>query len=88
MAKAIMATEDSPKGQSTNIVARKYQAIGQFYRDIKAEMKRVTWPTREEVYQTTAVTVLVVVFFGYFLWGTNWALSHLIKSLMNLVQFL
>jgi len=55
-----MAAEESPRGPSTNIVARKIQATRQFYRDVKLEMKRVTWPTREEVVQTTAVTILVV----------------------------
>jgi preprotein translocase SecE subunit len=86
MAKAIMAAEEGPRGPSTNIVARKIQATRQFYRDIKLEMKRVTWPTREEVVQTTAVTILVVCFFGYFLWGTNWALSKLVNLLINFLS--
>lgn len=86
MEKVITAAEESPKGSSTNLVARKIQAIGQFYRDVKAEMKRVTWPTREEVYQTTIVTVLVVIFFGYFLWAMNEVLAYLVRALIDFLS--
>ena len=81
MARALEEAGESPRKQSANVVVRKVQGTRQFYRDVKSEMKRVTWPTREEVYQTTIVTIIVVWFFGYFLWGANWALSHLVNKL-------
>lgn len=37
-----------------------------FLRDVKAEMKRVTWPTRPEVLRWTGVVVVALVFFGVF----------------------
>jgi preprotein translocase subunit SecE len=86
MAKALEGAGESPRKLSSNIVARKFQAMGQFYRDVRLEMKRVTWPTREEVYQTTVVTVIVVLFFGYFLSGTNQLLAYLVKSLMDFLS--
>lgn len=67
---------------SANFITRRTQAIRQFYRDVKLEMKRVTWPARQEVYATTMVTVFVVFFFGFFLFGTNWVLSYLVKELV------
>ena len=38
----------------------------QFLRDVKAEMKRVTWPTREDVGRWTGVVVGALVFFGVY----------------------
>ena len=38
-------------------------------------MKRVTWPSRREVYATTVVVILVSVFFGIYLWSVDLALS-------------
>ena len=38
-------------------------------------MRRVTWPSRREVYATTFVVILTSVFFGVYLWGVDLALS-------------
>ena len=38
----------------------------QFLKDVRAEMKRVTWPTRQDVQQWTAVVVGALVFFGVY----------------------
>jgi preprotein translocase subunit SecE len=40
----------------------------EFLRDTRAEMKKVSWPTRPEVVGTTAVVIGAVVFFGVYLW--------------------
>jgi preprotein translocase subunit SecE len=86
MARVLEEAGESSRRQMTNAVTRKFQAIGQFYRDVKLEMKRVTWPTREEVYQTTIVTIIVVCFFGYFLWGTNRLLAYLVRQLIDFLS--
>ena len=39
-----------------------------FLTEVRNEMKRVTWPSRREVYATTLVVILVSVFFGVYLW--------------------
>jgi preprotein translocase subunit SecE len=38
----------------------------QFFRDIRAELKRVTWPTRKDVLQWSGVVVGALIFFGVF----------------------
>ena len=38
----------------------------QFLRDVKAEMKRVTWPTRTDVIRWSGVVVGALVFFGVY----------------------
>lgn len=38
-----------------------------FYGDVKTELKKVTWPSKKEVYGTTLVVIVTVVFFGLYL---------------------
>ncbi|HLG13117.1 MAG TPA: preprotein translocase subunit SecE [Blastocatellia bacterium] len=45
--------------------------IREFYHSIKLEMARTTWPTRTEVWSTTLVVLIAVVFFGFYLWGVD-----------------
>ena len=46
-----------------------------FFVEVRNEMRRVTWPSRKEVYATTVVVILTSAFFGLYLWGLDVALS-------------
>jgi preprotein translocase subunit SecE len=46
-----------------------------FLVEVRNEMRRVTWPSRREVYATTLVVILTSAFFGLYLWGIDLALS-------------
>jgi len=54
--------------------------IRQFFRDVMLEMKKVSWPSRTEVVNTTLVVVVVLMFFAFFLFGTDLALSYLVRG--------
>ena len=43
-----------------------------FLTEVRNEMRRVTWPSRKEVYATTVVVILTSAFFGMYLWGSTW----------------
>ena len=56
------------------VVARPKQwwlSTREFFRDTNAEMKKVTWPTKNEVVGTTAVVIVATVIFALFLWGCD-----------------
>ena len=46
-----------------------------FVTEVRNELKRVTWPSRKEVYATTIVVILTSVFFGVYLWGVDLILT-------------
>jgi preprotein translocase subunit SecE len=60
------------------------QSAKQFYSDVRSEMKKVSWPARQEVFGTTIVVVVAVFFFGLYLglidyllsMGLNWVLAY------------
>ena len=37
-----------------------------FLKEVKAELKRVTWPSRSDVLRWTGVVVIALIFFGLF----------------------
>ena len=39
----------------------------EFYQDVRSEMKKVSWPSRQEIIGTTVVVVGAVFFFGIYL---------------------
>ena len=45
------------------------------FKEAKAEIRKVVWPTRQETAQTTLIVTLVVLVVGLFLWGLDSLLS-------------
>ena len=50
-----------------------------FLTEVRNEMRRVTWPSRKEVYATTLVVILVSVFFAAYLGFVDWVLGHAVQ---------
>jgi preprotein translocase SecE subunit len=47
-----------------------------FLQEVRSELKKVTWPSRKEVYSTTLVVIATSIFFGFYLWGLDIVLSR------------
>jgi len=58
-----------------------FARTGQFIRDTRAEMRRVSWPTANEVKNTTIITLIAVVFFALYLFGIDRVWAYLIDHL-------
>jgi preprotein translocase subunit SecE len=52
-----------------------------FLREVRAELKKVTWPKQKEVYGTTIVVVITCVVFGFFLWAVDIVMSRVVTWL-------
>ena len=60
--------------------------IIQFLHDVRAEMKRVSWPTLQHVQHQTIITVIAVIFFAVYLFLVDQALANLITGLDWLIE--
>jgi len=56
---------------------------GEFLGQVKAELQKVTWPTRKETYGTTLVVIVLVLMVAVYLWVVDTALSTLIRTLLK-----
>ena len=54
-----------------------------FLTNVRDEMKRVTWPSRKEVYATTVVVILTSIFFGLYLFGVDLLLSAAMQQIFQ-----
>lgn len=57
--------------------------VGEFLQQVKAELQKVTWPTRKETYGSTMVVIVLVLMVAVFLWVVDSALSAMIRTLLN-----
>lgn len=54
-----------------------------YFEDLQGEMRRVTWPTKKQVYATTAVVILTVFAFALYFWLIDLLLGRGITRLFE-----
>jgi preprotein translocase subunit SecE len=57
--------------------------VAEFLQQVKAELQKVTWPTRKETYGSTMVVIVLVLMVAVFLWVVDSGLSAMIQALLN-----
>ncbi|MFQ6109612.1 MAG: preprotein translocase subunit SecE [Candidatus Aminicenantales bacterium] len=67
-------------GQKT----RWYKRIIPFLKEVRSEIKKVTWPSRNEVYNTTIVVILATIFFGFYLFFMDIIFSWVVAQIKSL----
>ena len=59
------------KKNTTPAASRQQQAGGDFVRGVFTELRRVTWPTRNEWVSATVLTLGLVIGVGLITWGLD-----------------
>lgn len=54
-----------------------------FYGEVRSEMRKVSWPNRQEVFSTTLIVIAAVLFFGAYLGVVDVALHAGINKLLT-----
>ena len=61
---------------------RKVRELKTFFSEVKTELKKVTWPSKKEVYATTLVVIVTTVFFGFYLYGLDILISQIFTRIL------
>jgi preprotein translocase subunit SecE len=69
--------------ESQNAVVGWFSRARRFVTEARAELGRVTWPTRREVWATTIVVILVSTMFGLYLYAVDLTLNVMLDSLLR-----
>ena len=56
-----------------------------FLGEVRGELDKVTWPTRDEVRGTTIIVLITVFFFGFYLYGLDIVMSYISAFITNLI---
>jgi preprotein translocase subunit SecE len=85
--KAAPAKRSSKAGQAKQRAqARSGQKQGfsmaRFMRDVRVELSKVTWPTRNELLVSTVVVLVAVAIAGAYTGALDWAFAHAMQLIL------
>lgn len=55
-----------------------------FIRDVRAEMNKVTWPTRRETTISTAMVLILTIIAALFFLLVDWSVSSLVQLFLGM----
>ncbi|MGL4821022.1 MAG: preprotein translocase subunit SecE [Bacilli bacterium] len=56
-----------------------FAKLGQFFKNLRSEMRKVSWPKRQELVNSTLVVLGTVIVFGVFFFAVDLGISEVIK---------
>lgn len=62
------------------------QRIKKWYRGMVAELKKVVWPTKEQVLKNSGIVLLCILIVGVFIWVFDWAGNTIVQWLINITH--
>ena len=71
-----------PETTTTNEVGTVEKVTG-FIKESKAELQKVTWPTRQELFMNTIVVLIAVVLVAVSIWIADTVFSILIRTILR-----
>ncbi len=78
-AKQTKDLERNPEGGVTG----KFAALSEYFEESKAELKKVTWPTKKEARMTSLAVLILVVVMSLFLGVVDLGLTKLVELILT-----
>ncbi len=54
-----------------------------FIKEVQTELKKTTWPTKEEALRLTYVVIAIIVVIGFYMAGLDWLFNNVINRFMH-----
>ena len=74
------------EGKKKNIFARIWGSIARYFRELRSELKKVSWPTPKQVLKNTLIVAICVLVVGVFIWLFDFVARVGMDALINLVN--
>lgn len=58
--------------------------VGRFFRELRAELKKVAWPSRADTIKKTGIVIVCVIVVGIIVWIFDGIASAVIDALLSL----
>ena len=69
-----------------NWFARAWSGICKYFRELRSELKKVTWPTAQQTLKNTLIVAACVLVVGVFIWLFDFVAQVGIDALINLAN--
>ncbi|MCE5284385.1 MAG: preprotein translocase subunit SecE [Pelosinus sp.] len=57
--------------------------VKKFVREVKAELKKVSWPNRQELVSYTGIVFVATILVAFMISGVDWFFSNLLHLIIN-----
>ena len=71
------------KEKKANWLKRALGAIAKYFRELKSELKKVVWPTPQQVLKNALIVVCCVIAVGIFIWLFDFVAQFGITALIS-----
>ncbi len=80
---AAMSTPASSGQVAAPSPPKKKVTIGQFFREVQAEGRKITWTSRKETWITSVMVAIMVVMASIFFLSVDWGINSLITLFLQ-----
>jgi preprotein translocase subunit SecE len=63
-----------------------FKRMGAYLRDVRGEMKKVTWPSKNDMIKTTVAVIIISLFFGIYLFGVDFIFTRIFRQIGSIFQ--
>lgn len=57
------------------------EKIIKFFEDVVKEMKKVTWPTKDELFESTKIVIVACIILAAFTYGIDMLINQVMKGI-------
>jgi len=61
-----------------------FEKITNFFKGVRGELARVTWPSRAEVISLTGLILIVVIILTIYIWGVDTVVQGLLRVFIQI----
>ena len=61
-----------------------FKRVGKWFREMKSELRKVVWPTRQQLGKNTAISLVVMVASSLVIWGFDTLSTKLVQIIIKL----
>ena len=62
-----------------------FQKLVEFLKETRAELVKITWPTRDELRESTIVVIITVIIITIFIGAVDWVFSEAMKKFFQAI---
>ena len=73
----------TPRQAPTQAVAKEKTSLPTYVREVKAELRKVAWPTKSEVVNYSIIVLITVVLFTALIAGLDWVFGQFVLKLFE-----
>lgn len=60
--------------------------VVKYFKDIKAEFKKITWPSKENIFKTTGIVLSTILIFTLIIWLYDSVFAKILNTVLEYIK--